>query len=325
MLETASLNQHSLPMRNPAIRLFVALVTFALLLAACGDPSANGGIGSAEDRDPSGTGASPDTQLNVTLLLDLSDRVDPEVSAAQPPHRDRDLEAAATVTEAFIEEMEAKGAFRAEGRIRTIFSPPPSDAGVNAIAQSLATDLRGMSPADKKVVHDSLPAQYRSGLSQIYDAVIDEQNYIGADIWRFFSDGDARNLAIDTDDSVRNVLVVITDGYVYHAHSTHREGNRTAFVTPVLLRREGLRDANSWRERFDEGDYGFIDPGVDLPELEVLVLEMSPSDGHPGDFAVLRAYWEDLLESMEVERYEILKTDLPTNTKPLILDFLDGA
>lgn len=274
---------------------------------------------------PEDTPEISDRQLNVTVLLDLSNRIDPAASPATPSHRDRDLEAAAAVADAFVAEMRAKGAFSAEGRIRTIFSPPPNDADVNAIAASLAKDLRGMSPADKKTVHDGLSQEYRMGLGRIYDAAIKEQNYVGADIWRFFADGDAQKLAVDADPNVRNVLVILTDGYAYHLDSVHREGNRTSYVTAPFIASAGLREPGKWRERFVAGEFGFIDPGVDLPRLEVLVVEVSPSAGHPGDFAVLKAYWEGLFQAMEIGRFEILKTDLPTNTRPLILDFLGGA
>ncbi|HIL58567.1 MAG TPA: hypothetical protein EYG39_11745 [Rhodothermales bacterium] len=263
--------------------------------------------------------------LTRSLLLDLSDRVDPEVSPATPSHRDRDLAAAAAVVEAFVAEMRAKGAFAAEGRIRTLFSPTPADAAVNEVAQGLTTDLGGMSPADKKGVHDGLGAEYQEGLARIYDAVLAERNYVGADIWRFFADGDAANLAVDPDPAVRNVLVVLTDGYAYHEATVHREGNRTSYLTGSLLEGEGLRDVGGWEQRFREGDYGFVDPGVDLPSLEVLVLEVAPSEGHPGDFAVMRAYFGKMFEEMEVARYEVLKTDLPANTRPLIQQFLDGG
>lgn len=298
-----------------------ALLTCLFVALLFGATGCNG----VDDVDPAPSPDAATQQLNLTLLLDLSDRIDPTVSPATPPHRDRDLEAAAAVAEAFVAEMEAKGAFQAKGRIRTLFSPPPNDAEVNAIAQSLARDLRAMSPADKKGVHDNLPAEYRDGLGRLYDAAIAEGDYVGADIWRFFADGDAANLAVDPDPHVRNVLVVLTDGYVYHAHSTHGDGNRTAYVTPVLLGQRGLRNPGTWRDRFEAGDFGFLDPGVDLPRLEVLVLEVSPSEGHPGDFAVLEAYWEGLFQDMEVGRYRILKSDLPANTKPLIADFLKGG
>jgi len=303
--------------------------TLPLLLAALlvltvsgchGSTAETGGPGAGSE----GPGPESDRQLNVTLLLDLSDRIDPMVSPATPSHRDRDIEAAAAVADAFVAEMEAKGAFMAKGRIRTLFSPAPNDADVNAISQSLARDLRDMSPADKKGVHDNLQAEYREGLGRIYDAAIAEQNFVGADVWRFFADGDAANMAVDPDPGVRNVLVILTDGYAYHANTVHREGNRTSYVTGPFLASEGLRDPTTWQERFEREDYGFLDPGVDLPGLEVLVLEVTPSEGHPGDFAVLKAYWSGLLEAMEVERYEILKTDLPTNTRPLIRTFLAG-
>ena len=311
------------------MRSLFAVLVLTLVLGACSSDAAEGSEQTSSELQASGVAGPPvaneDRQLNVTLLLDLSDRVDPHVNPATPSHRDRDLAVASAVADAFVAEMEQKGAFAANGRIRTLFSPAPDDPAVNEIARGLAKDLRSMSPADKKTVHDELATEYAAGLGRIYDAVIAASDYVGADVWRFFKDGDALNLAVDPDPGVRNVLVVLTDGYAYHEDTVLREANRTSYVTGSLLAGEGLRDATGWRERFDTGDYGFLDPGVDLPRLEILVLEVAPTDGHPGDFEVLRAYWEGLFEAMEIGRYEVLKSDLPTNTAPLIRSFFQGA
>lgn len=306
------------PRSVPRSLLLAASLVAALAAGACngGDP--------APGADATAAPAEAERQLNVTLLLDLSDRVDPGVSPAVPSHRERDLAAVEAVVDAFVRDMRAKGAFEAEGRLRTIFSPPPADPAVNEIARSLAVDLRGMGPAEKKAVHDSLAARYLAGLGRIYDAVLSSSTYDGADLWRFFKDGHAANYAVADDPAFRNVLVVLTDGYAYHAQSTDREGNRTAYVTGPLLDREGLR-RSGWRERFESGDYGLIDPGVALPDLEVLVLEVDPAEGHPNDLDVLRAYWSKWLDEMGVARYEVLQTDLPTNTAPLIRRFFDGG
>lgn len=304
-------------MRRPAPLLLV-LALFAVGTAGC-DPD----VVDPPPPQPPPADSEDDRQLNLTLLLDLSNRVDPEQRPATPPHRDRDLEAAAAVAEAFVADMRAKNAFQAEGRIRTLFSPAPPDAEVNTIAQGLSKDLRAVDPAEKKAIHDGLPGEYREGLARIYDAAIEEQDYVGADLWRFFKE-DAQNLAVDPDPNVRNVLVVLTDGYAYHTDSVLREGNRTSYVTGPLIEGEGLRAAG-WREAFEAGDYGFIDPGVDLPRLEVLVLEVTPNEGHPGDYDVMRAYWEGLFQDMEVPRFEILKTGLPAHTGPLIRRFLAGG
>ena len=303
-----------------AVRASALFVLLAFVTSGCGpDPETTTDPGSS----PTTTAAPSDQQLNVTVLLDLSDRVSPEAHPASPPHAERDAEAVGAVVEAFLAEMQAKGAFASKGRIRTLFSPTPDNAEVNAVAQRLSKDLRGMGPADKKAVFDGLAAEYESGLEAMYASVLSQDEYVGADVWRFFKDGDAARYAVDPDPGVRNVLVVVTDGYAFHEQSRDRQDNRTAFVTGPFLDGEGLR-ASGWRETFDSGDYGFIDPGVQLPNLDVLVLEVDPAEGHPNDLDVIKAYWSKMFEEMGVQRYEILKSDLPTNTRPLILQFLRG-
>jgi hypothetical protein len=55
----------------------------------------------------------------------------------------------------------------------------------------------------------------------------------------------------------------------------------------------------------------------------VLVLEVNPSKVHRNDDEIIKRYWGDWFENMNVERYKILTTDVPENTKPMINEFLN--
>ena len=71
--------------------------------------------------------------------------------------------------------------------------------------------------------------------------------------------------------------------------------------------------------------YGFMETGQDLSDLEVLVLGVVNHDKqNPFGKDVIKAYWEEWLESMNVKRFEIHDADLPVHTETVIKNFLDN-
>ena len=53
-------------------------------------------------------------QLNITILLDLSDRIEPTKYPSSPEHFERDIEVVNYFTELFKKDMTKKGAFMAK-------------------------------------------------------------------------------------------------------------------------------------------------------------------------------------------------------------------
>ena len=112
-------------------------VTFCLSLLAC---SSNDIKPTTEPASPSGTGAQP-LQLNITVLLDLSDRIDPGKYPETPQHFERDISNIRYLAQLFVKDMEKRGTFMAKGKFRIIFSPKPDDPNVNNFAKNLSVDL----------------------------------------------------------------------------------------------------------------------------------------------------------------------------------------
>ena len=72
----------------------------------------------------------------------------------------------------------------------------------------------------------------------------------------------------------------------------------------------------------DAGDYGLVDtPKITAP-LSVLVLEVDPSSAYASDYSILERYWSGWLSTMGIEHFRLLKTDIPANTKDVIVRFL---
>jgi hypothetical protein len=261
-------------------------------------------------------------QLNITILLDLSDRIDPSVSPANPSHFERDIEAVKCITAFFAEDMRTRRAILLNGKIKVIMSPPPQIPNINRYAQNLTIDLTSIKSADeKKRVRDSLSSIFTNNLKTIYKTTIRQQQWDGSDIWDFFN-SDVKALCVDRDSNYRNILIILTDGYIYHNASIISQGNRYSYLLPKIM--QPFRN-NNWKQLMTNADFGLISTRNDLDNLEILVLEIEPSPQYKIiDERIIRFVLGKWFEEMKVKRYGILKSDIPTNTKLKIEDFLNS-
>ena len=265
-----------------------------------------------------------DKQINITILLDLSDRIEPTKYPSKPEHFERDIEIVNYFTEIFKKEMEQKGAFMANGKMKVIFSPRPDDEEINKIASELSVDLsEAKNTKQKKEVFDNMSSNFRKNLERIYSKTIETKNYPGSDVWRFFKN-DVADYAIFDDDTYRNILVLLTDGYLFHEGSQDKQGNRSMSLLPRNVEENGFRSEN-WRNKFEEGDYGYISTRNDLENLDVLVLEITPSLKDKDDEDVIKAYLQKWFDEMNVNESELYNSDLPQYTKARIDKFINNG
>lgn len=295
---------------------FITALFISFLFVQCGNDNKNGEQQGKENTNAS----SQDKQLNITFLLDLSDRIDPEKYPNSPEHYQRDIAIINEFVSAFKSDMEKKGGYKAKGKMKVIFSPQPQDANINKIASELNIDLSNVDVKEKKNVFENVSESFVKNLETIYQTTIQNKNYIGSDVWRFFKN-DVKDYAISNDENDRNILVILTDGYLYHANSKDQQGNRSAYILPETIRTNKLHE-NNWRETFESGDFGFITTRQDLDNLEVLVLEVNPIKTRLSDEDVIKAYFEKWFKEMKIKKFEIYNTDLPSNTKLRIEKFL---
>jgi len=287
--------------------LFLLLSLF--LFSCAGEPAEN-------DNSANSTEVKQE-QLNISILLDLSDRV---AQPLQPSQSERDIAIVSSIVDIFKTNMNTKGAFKSKDKIKILFTPSPEDANINNLAKTLSVDLSTMDNKQKKLVYDQIVTDFENGLSEIYKLTLSSKKWIGSDIWRFFK-YDAKELCIEKDKSYRNVLVIVTDGYIYHEQSKDRLKNRTAYLTGKFLQNEGFRNNHKWNDKFDNQDYGFINIGQTYEDLDVLVLEVNPSASHKNDEDIIRAYLNKWFTEMKVNHFEVYNTDLPVNTKNKIKRF----
>lgn len=301
----------------------IILTCLPLILINCGSSDAP----SKEEKSQTGIapaeGVKPKTgkQLNLTILLDLSDRIDSTANPTQPQHFQRDTILINHLTNYFVEEMASKGGYMAKGKMRVVFQPAPSDPNINDAAAKLKVDLSEMKLPSKKAVHNGFGAIVNENIGRIYSTSLSQAKWPGSDIWRFFKN-DVKEVAVDRDTNYRNILVVFTDGYIYHDDSKDKINNRYAYILPELLGKYKLRVPGSAEQKIKQLDFGLISKRADLQDLEVLVLEVMPSSNYKNDEEIIRIVLDKWFTEMKVKKWKILNSDLPTNTKPKIDDFL---
>lgn len=263
-------------------------------------------------------------QLNITILLDLSDRIEPAKYPATPEHYERDISIIDKVVDIFKTEITSVKAKEIRGKIKVIMKPNPKDDEVNSIAKALKIDLSNDN-VDKLDVYYNISQIYSENLKKIYAKTIETNSpnhYVGSDTWRFFKND--VNLCVDNSGLYRNVLIIISDGYIFHIDSKDKDKNRTTFLTPEHITTNKLIGNKSEIEkRIKENDYGYISTRNDLQDLEILFLEVNPTPDRKNDEDAIKAYLGKWFDEMGVKSFKIYNSDIPVNTETKIKDFFN--
>lgn len=298
-----------------------SMILFLIIFCSCGSDTPTPEGENAGKPSSAASSGKNGKQLRLTILLDLSDRIDPKMNTGHPSQQEKDSTLIGYLTDYFRKQMDTKGAYMAKGKMQVLLYPPPAIPGINKKVEQLSVDLSKLDVSAKKNVYDSLQKTVASNISEVYNSVIDQTSWPGSDIWRFFKQ-DVNYLAIDKDSSYRNLLVIFTDGYVYHQDSKERKANRYSYILPELFEQYKLRNGNDWEEKIPKLDYGLISNRSDLNNLEVLVLEVSHTGKYKKDEEIIRKVLEKWFTEMRVKRWEVFNSDLPSTTKNKIDRFL---
>lgn len=260
-------------------------------------------------------------QLNISILLDLSDRISPSKHPATPSHQERDLAIINGVVEYFKKDMEKRGTFDANGRIKVFMEPAPSIPGINDLQRQISIDCSKMDVKQKKEVYDGIESDFNTALTEIYERTIESSKFRGSDIWRFFQHK-ANDYCIARDTNYRNILIILTDGYIYDPTTTLKVGNRVQNLLGCTIGK--YRSLSDPIGAIQKDDFGLLVPkGVDLSGLEVIVLEISPEQNSQKDESILTYCIDKWLGEMNVQHKQVYTTDLPSNIEQRIGLFLE--
>jgi len=256
--------------------------------------------------------------LNISFLLDLSDRINPKkYPSPTMQYYQRDIEYIKSVKKAFINHIKQKKIIRLNDQMQVFFDPEPQDPLINKLSQELkvsfdkSTNKENIKNVDK--IFSEVPLK-------IYQSAIKDNKYIGSDIWRFFKNK-VQDYCIK--DNHRNILVIITDGYMYHKDSKLIDRNKTSYITPAFIKSKKLTSGN-YKEIIDKEKLGFIPATSGLQNLEVIVLGINPSKNNPYEGEVINQYWSEWLKVMGVKKTYLKSADLPADLDPILQKIILG-
>lgn len=276
----------------------IIAIIFVGILIACGGNGNNSDKGKESGTTPTTTTNFKNT-LNVSIYLDLSDRLERQMT---PSQSERDIEIVKYMASIVKNHAVSQKILPSADRIKVFFYPSPNDSKINLLSQDLELDLGKAQPAEKKKLLNEFEAKFESSLTQIYESTLAQKNWIGSDIWGFFKK------QVDTyciKEDARNIIVILTDGYIYDTNNKQKNDNNYSYILP-----QTLQDPNS----------GLIVSRQGLEELEVLMLEVNPYDPkHQDQMENILTNW---FQGMGVQRLYVGMTDQPSNTKLIIDKFM---
>jgi hypothetical protein len=286
------------------------LLILALLFIQCGKKEQKTEPGKANDS------ISDSKNLNISILIDLSDRIDQEKYPNQSmEYYQRDLEYIKTIKTGFIDYVKGKKVIQLNDQMQIFFNPEPSDPEINNLAKQLKVSFdKTTSKENIKLVDE----KYTSLPSKIYQSAIQDKKYVGSDIWGFFKNK-VKDYCIK--EKHRNVLFILTDGYMFHKDSKFSEGNKTSYLTPELVKSMKL-NTSDFKTKINDGNFGFIKANDDLGNLEVIIIGINPEKGNPFEGDVIKTYWQNWMKEMNIRKYEIKEADLPSNLDPVIRNLI---
>lgn len=286
------------------MRTYKALSFIAASLLIISNISSCGGNGGVKkDGEPTATAEETEKPLNISIFLDLSDRLTRDM---EPSQMSRDTAVIGYIADYFRGQTTGPKILKSKNNIKVFFYPAPQSTKIATLANDLNVDIAQLKGRDKQIALVEMKDKFQKSLAQIYNETLTEKNWIGCDIWDFFS-----SKKVDVHcmrKGARNILFILTDGYLFDENHKIKEEDAYSYILPQTLNNQN----SSLIVRRDG-----------LEELEVCILEVNPYDiKHKDQMITILENW---LQAMGVkkENMNVAETDLPTNTKTIVRSFLE--
>jgi hypothetical protein len=256
--------------------------------------------------------------LNISILLDLSDRISP----IKHPNKSmefykRDLGYIESIAKGFEQHLRSKPIRQDDDHIQVYFEPEPLNSEINNLASQLKLSFTKDNTTKQSI--SKISPQYIMASSEIYKLAVAERRYMGSDIWGFFKNK-VKDYCIKP--NCRNILFILTDGYMFHKDSKFMEGNKSSYLTPELIKSLGL-NTSDYIGKAKKNGYRFVKANDNLNNLEVFVLGISPAKGSPFEGDVINSYWSNWFKEMAVNTFVMKQADLPSNLNPIIQKYIN--
>lgn len=274
------------------------MIVLTLTLFSCGGSSKEQKSG----KDKTSTKEIDNPDYNISILIDLSDRITKQTAGMNQDKKDSII--INQIVDEFIEDFNRKGKLpERKGQIKVFFYPTPKIENISEITNLLDLRFSDLKTSkEKREARDNLKINYNKALKQLYSKALEDKHWIGSDIWGFF---DTRVEDYCIKEGYRNILVIISDGYIYYQPTWKKNAGGTY---------PGMTSAT-----ISAGQKSITEINKKLSDLEVLFLEVDPyPENQFVDQQKLLSEWFD---NMEIKKYKILKTDAPGNNTTPIQNF----
>lgn len=259
--------------------------------------------------------------LNVTILLDLSDRIS---ISKNPDQAEKDINIISSVVDNFKLFLSKKGVVNSDDKLKIIFYPTINYEIYQSIADSLNIDFSNYDFSDRKKLYNSLSNKFKNNLTRLYSIASKAKLYEGADIFNYFKHRIIDDCILN-DSNYINLLVILTDGYIYHKNSKYELNNRFSYIIPESYQIKRFRNNVNWEDDFNKNDFGLLKLDNNLSKLNILVAEVSPLSNSPKDYDIIYKYLSKWFEEQNVAKnnYKIIKSDLTSINKNIVNNFFE--
>lgn len=226
--------------------------------------------------------------LNISVFVDLSDRISKQTDKMDQAEKDQII--INKLAESFIQKQNSEGFQKSEDSFQVVFYPAPT--GSQSFADNLSLNLKEIKGPKKKALLN-FKNTYKENLSALYNSALEEKDFFGSDIWGYFAEDKVSDLYRK---DARNIIVILSDGYIYDEHNKVQDGNNYSYILSRTLA---------------EKDSGLIPCKISNPDLEVYFIECNANP--QTDFPKMKSILEKWFKEMGIESVDIQKTDIPTN------------
>lgn len=226
--------------------------------------------------------------LNLSIFVDLSDRILKEKDGMKQAEKDQMI--INGIATSFIDKQ--KNFQKSEDCFQIVFYPAPE--GTHALADSLSLNLKEAQGIQKKKSLLSFQDNHSENLKHLYNAALNTDKYFGSDIWGYFKKDKVKDLCKD---GYRNVLVILSDGYIFDSNNQIKDGNNYSYILPRTL---AIKKC------------GLIPCKISNTDLEIYFMECNANP--QTDFTRMKEVLNNWFTEMGIEKIDIQDTDIPANT-----------
>lgn len=256
-----------------------------------------------------------ETFQNITILLDLSDRI------KDSGRIEKDLFIIEQLLESFEKNQKKYGYQLSKDRV-SVAVAHQQDACTSLFdygnGLSIDMSIRGMN----RPLFDKRKEAFKEKVKALYQDAL-QCKTTGADIWSFFRDN--LSACIKTPDlsqaAFKNKILILSDGYLLF----DKEICRSRGVGTYMGNLDRLRHAKGWQKLFEEGSFKLqAHKNIPNANLEAWMLGVTPVNPaqYPEEFAIIKKYWATWFNDMNIKNEIHMSEENRSNLANLVERFL---